>query len=139
MNDDSQKTWADFYLKKKDQRLSEAALMWKELHKVGVTNETVLALDFLHFGSSQEGIESLAKQLSENYEIKVVPGNEPGYWFAQGTTRPYGITLDEEQHLNWVSFMADVAQSHGCVFSSWALEAPSIGVKFNSEDIESDS
>ena len=46
--------------------------MWKELHKVGVTNETVLALDFSHFGSSQEGIESLAKQLSENYEIKVV-------------------------------------------------------------------
>ncbi len=139
MNEDPQKTWADYYERKKDQRLSEASLMWKELHKAGVSSETVLALDFLHFGNSKEGVESLARQLSENYEIKIVADDEPGYWFIQGTTRPYGITLDGEKHSNWVGFMADVAQSHSCVFSSWALEAPSLGVKFNSEDIESDS
>ena len=139
MNEDPQKTWADYYERKKDQRLSEASLMWKELHKAGVSSETVLALDFLHFGNSKEGVESLARQLSENYEIKIVADDEPGYWFIQGTTRPNGITLDGEQHSNWVAFMADVAQSHSCVFSSWALEAPSLGVKFNSENIESGS
>ena len=69
MNEDPQKTWADYYERKKDQRLSEASLMWKELHKAGVSSETVLALDFLHFGNSKEGVESLARQLSENYEI----------------------------------------------------------------------
>jgi len=135
-DDDPQKFSEDFYQKKEDQRLSEAFLMWRKLHKAGVTNTTFLAVDFVHFGRSQESVECLAKQLSENYEIKIVPGNESGYWFVQGTTRPYSITLDEYQHYNWVVFMVDTAKSHGCIFSSWALEAPSAGIKFYSEDIE---
>ena len=106
------------------------------MQSAGVNEETVLALDFVHFGKSQTDAQALANQLSENYNMEVIPDEKQGYWYAKGTTRPHGLTLNQEQHLGWVEFMSDVAHSYGCVFSTWSLEAPSIGAKFNSKDIE---
>jgi hypothetical protein len=71
--------------------------------------------------------------------MEVVPDEKLGAWFAKGTTRPDGITLNQEEHLEWVAFMADVAQSYACVFSSWSFEAPSLNLRFESEQIEDDS
>ncbi len=70
--------------------------------------------------------------------MQVVPSAEEGYWLSKGTTRPYGITLNREQHLAWVEFMADVAHSCGCVFLTWSLEAPSLGAHFHREAVESE-
>ncbi len=137
--EDPQKTWNEYYEKKKLQRMEETSKLWEQMTNSGVTDETLLALDFLNFGTNQDNVNDLAKQLSENYEMKVVPGEEEGYWYAKGTTRPYGITLTKDQYDGWVEFMADVAQSYACVFSTWSIEAPSLGVSFNSEDIESAS
>lgn len=139
LTDDPQQVWNDYFERKKAERLGEASILWKLMQHGGVTDETVLALDFVLFGPTQSNVEDLAKQLSENYEMKVESLEEQGYWRAKGTTRPYGITLGEEQHLGWVEFMSDVAKSYACTFSTWSLEAPSLGVKFDSEDIESDS
>ena len=139
MSEDPQKTWDDYYQRKKAERMAEASELWELMRKAGVTEETVLVLDFVHFGTSQADIENLAKQLSENYEMQVVPSGEQGYWLAKGTTRPSGITLNQEQHLYWLEFMVDVAQSYGCVFSTWSLEAPSLGMHFHSENVESAS
>jgi hypothetical protein len=135
--EDSEKTWNDYYQRKKNQRNSEALEIWRRMNNSGVTEETVLALDFEHFGSSKQNIENLAAQLSENYEIQVVPSNEEGCWLAKGTTRPYGITMNEQQLLGWAEFMSDVAQSYSCVFSTWSLESPKLGLHFHSEEIES--
>jgi len=135
-NEDSQKIWDEYYKNKKIQRMQEASTLWQQMSSSGVSDETVLAIDFLHFATNKEYVDELAKQLSENYEMEVVPGNEKGYWFAKGTTRPYGITLTKEQHSDWVEFMFDVAPSHACVFSTWSIEAPSLGLSFNSESIE---
>lgn len=132
-------TWRKYYASKKAQRIAEAAILWEQMRNAGVTGETVLALDFLHFGQSEENATALAKQLSESYQVEVIAVPEPGYWYVKGTTRPYGITLSEEQHSGWVVFMADVAQSYDCVFSTWSLDAPSLGVKFESERVESAS
>ena len=118
--------------------MEEAIKLWDQMRDSDVNDETVLAIDFLHFGTNQENKNNLAKQLSENYEMEVVPSDEEGYWYAKGTTRPYGITLNKEQHIGWVEFMADVAQSYACVFSTWSIEAPSLGVCFDSESIESE-
>jgi len=137
--DDPQKVWEDYYHRKKSQRLEEAAEMWSQMKGKGVDEETVLALDFVHFGKSHSDVQDLADQLSEHYTMDVVPNEQQGYWFAKGTTRPDGITLNREEHLNWVEFMSDVAQSYACVFSSWSLEAPAIGAKFDSEKIVSAS
>lgn len=137
--EDPQKTWSDYYKRKKLQRMEEASILWEQMCNSGINEETVLALDFLHFGSSHENITALANQLSENYEMEIAPSDQEGYWFAKGTTRPHGITLTKEQHSGWVEFMADVAQSYGCVFSTWSLEEPSLGIKFNSENINNDS
>ena len=135
--EDSQKTWNEYYDKKKRQRIEEASKLWEQMSNCGVTNETVLAIDFLHFGTNKENVNDLAIQLSENYEIEIVPGEEKGYWYAKGTTRPYGINLTKEQCSGWVEFMSDVAQSYACVFSTWSIEAPSLGVSFDSESIDS--
>ena len=137
--EDPQKTWDEYYKNKKIQRMEEATKLWDLMSDSGVNEETVLALDFLHFGTSQENIKELATQLSENYEMEVVPGEEEGYWYAKGTTRPHGITLTKEQHSGWVEFMSDVAQSYVCVFSTWSLEAPTLRLKFDSKKIESAS
>lgn len=139
MTDDTQNTWSEYYERKREQRIAEASELWRLMQKAGVTEETVLALDFVLFGTSQSDVASLAEQLSENYEMQVLPGNEDGYWLSKGTTRPHGITLNQEQHLDWVEFMADVAHSYGCVLSTWSLEAPSLAVHFNSDAIESAS
>ncbi|MCU5786053.1 hypothetical protein B27N_01056 [Alcanivorax marinus] len=134
-----QQVWEDYYGRKKSQRLQEATEMWRQLESAGVASDTVLALDFVHFGQSQHDAEALANQLSENYEMEVVESERDGCWFVKGTTRPYGIEMTGEQHLGWVEFMADVANSCACVFSTWAIEAPALGVNLHSEEIESAS
>ena len=137
--DHAQKTWAEFHERKKASRMAEAAKLWALLQKAGAADDTVLALDFLHFGTLQSGAENLAKQLSENYEVSVLRSDEDDVWYVKGTTRPYGITLTSEQHADWVEFMYDAARSHGCVFANWSLEAPALGVHVHSEHIDSDS
>ena len=132
----SQEIWEEYYRNKKSQRLEEANKLCEQLKDAGVTEETVLALDFVHFSKSHENAQSLAEQLSENYTIDIVAGEEE-VWYINGTSRPYGLTLSSEQHLSWVEFMADVAQSHSCVFSTWSLEASSLKLKLSSESIES--
>ena len=132
--DDAQKTWADYQQRKKQERLAEAPQVWKQLRAAGATDETILALDFVHFGSSRSPVEALARQLSEHYEVKIkADETNSGYCLLEGTTRPYGVTLTEQAHLQWVEFMADVAQSHGCVFSRWVVEAPSLKVRSESD------
>ena len=75
--------------------MEEAIKLWDQMRDSDVNDETVLAIDFMHFGTNQENKNNLAKQLSENYEMEVVPSDEEGYWYAKGTTRPYGITLNK--------------------------------------------
>lgn len=135
---DPQEIWEEYYRNKKSQRLEEANILCKQLQNAGVTEETVIALDFVHFSKSRENAQSLAEQLSENYATDVVAG-EDEFWYINGTSRPYGLTLSSEQHIGWVEFMADVAQSHACVFSTWSLEVPSLKLKLSSESIASAS
>ena len=137
--EDSQRTWAEYYQRKKAERIGEARQMAELMRLAGVDDETVLALDFVHFGTSRSNIEDLSKQLAENYQMQVIPSEDQKHWLAKGTTRPYGISLSAEQHIAWVEFMAEVAQSYSCVFSTWSLEAPSLQARFHSEQIESDS
>ena len=136
---DPQKTWDEYHARKKAERLREAAILDMSMRGAGVTEETALALDFVHFGSSRPNVEALARQLSENYAIEVVQADDQDAWVARGTTRPYGINLNQEQHIAWVGFMADVASSHACVFSTWKVEAPSLKQTFSSEHIDSDA
>ena len=113
--------------------------MWQQMMDAGITSESMLALDFSHFSFAKDGAEGLRQQLSENYEIQIIEGPEPGYWKIMGTTRPYGISLDAKGHSGWVEFMCEVAHSHGCVFSTWAFEAPSLKQSWSNENIDTDS
>jgi hypothetical protein len=132
MSDDPQAIWDDYYRRIKARRLAQADRMWAEMTAAGVSNETVLALDFEHISNVRADANDLASQLSENYEMEVIPADREGYWIIKGTTRPDGICLSKEQHSDWVDFMADVARSYACVFSDWKLEAPMIRTAFES-------
>lgn len=133
---DPQEIWSDYYQRIKARRLREADILWSEMREAGVTDETLLALDFLHFSNVRKDAESLLQQLSENYSVEMEEAKQESYWYIKGTTRPEGIYLSRDQHAAWVKFMADVARSHACVFSTWSLEAPSLDRQFHSEQID---
>ena len=134
MQKDPQETWDEYYASIRDRRTCEAEKIWTQMARAGVSDETVLALDFLHFTSDSTNAEALACQLRENYEIKISPSSRQNYWNIEGTTRPDGISMTKQDHAGWVEFMCDVAQSHGCVFSTWNLEDPRRGQSWSNVD-----
>ena len=134
MQKDPQETWDEYYASIRDRRIGEAENIWTKMTAAGVNDETVLALDFLHFTSDSTNAEELADQLRENYEIKIAASSSPNYWNIEGTTRPHGISLTKQDHVGWVELMCDVAQSHGCVFSTWNLEDPQGGQSWSNDN-----
>lgn len=135
MDSTSEQVWRDYARRKLDERLAEAEVVWASLVAAGVTDETVLAVDFVAFGPTPAHAEALRDRVAEHYTITLDPGPD-GYMLVKGTTRPYGITLGEQLHRDWVRFMCEVSQEHGCTFSTWSLTAPSLGIGANSEDVE---
>ena len=64
---------------------------------------------------------------------------DDNFWMLDGTTRPEGVDdMTEQRCVDWVSFMCDVAQSHGCVFSTWSLTDPSTLDSWSNENIDVD-
>jgi hypothetical protein len=138
MRDISQEIWDEYYSRIKRRRLRAAELLWGELEAAGVNEETILVLDFVHNGNNRDGVESLARQLSEFYSMEISEESADNYFDVKGTTRPDGICLTQNQHTGWVEFMLDVAQSYACVFSDWTLEAPMLGQTFQSAHLDDD-
>lgn len=134
MSESAQEIWDLYYADIKARRLSEAATLWSLMTSDGVTDETVLALDFVHFSQEHDGAKALQKQLSENYDSSLSKQNNS--WIISSTTRPHGIDLDDEQHTTWVEFMCDVTQSHGCVFLTWSFESPKLMRQWSTEEID---
>lgn len=137
MSEDPQKTWSDYYEFVKERCVLEAETLWHHMQDSGITEDTVLALDFMHIAPNKDDADSLSAQLSENYTMKVSSAYEEGYWYIEGTTRPEGITINKEKLIAWVEFMTDVAHSYACVFSNWTYEAPSVSITFSSKDFDS--
>jgi len=134
--DEAQKYWNEYYKKRKNERMSEASQMQIQMNQAGVTSATVLALDFVCFGRKQEDINELSSHLSGSYNMTTEPTKEDDYFLLKGTTRPEGINLEPEQHMQWVDYIFDVVQSYSCVFTSWSLESPELKIQFNSEEFE---
>lgn len=124
--------WDDYAARKRAARLQEAEGVWAARVAAGAGPDTLLVLDFVHFGASPDAIEALRRQLAEHYTVDVRDG-PTGYRLLVGTTRPFGVTLSSTQHAEWVAFMCDVAWSHGCTFASWALTDPGTGTTIRSE------
>jgi len=49
----AQKIWDEYYQRIKNRRLAQATILWSEMESKGVTNDTVLALDFSHFAKNE--------------------------------------------------------------------------------------
>lgn len=139
MTDDPQKIWTDYYARLRRRRIAEAQILHSQMNANGVTDDTILALDFMHFGNVESDVRRLAKQLSENYAMTVGRRTDTAYWNAVGTTRPDGVDgMNAERWEDWVGFMCDVANSYGCVFSSWTLSDPARQLSWTNETIDVD-
>ena len=138
-HDDPQATWDAYHTRIRARRVSEVKRVFDAMREDGVTNDLVLYLDFRHFSSEKPDAENLGKQLSENYDIHVTQDGQSTYWFVDGTSRPDGVSLTESQLVDWVAFMADVARSHGCVFSTWRLTDTANGRSWSNESVDDGS
>ena len=112
MTDDAQQIWTDYYARIRRRRIAEAEFISSQLMADGVTADSILALDFKHFGTVENDVRRLSDQLSENYTVNVHLSDDGKTWIADGTTRPYGVDgMIGSQLLQWVEFMCDVANS----------------------------
>lgn len=123
MPDDPQRIWEEYYQRIRRRRIREAEILHAQMSGDDVTDSTVLAIDFRHFSRDEDSILGLAAQLSEHYATTITRcETDNRYWQLDGTTRPDCIDgMTRQRCVDWVSFMCDVAQSHGCVFSTWQL------------------
>jgi hypothetical protein len=139
MTDDKQQIWNDYYARIRKRRIAEAETVNSRLSADGVTADTVLALDFEHFGNSENDIRKLSEQLSENYSMTVLLADDGKTWFANGTTRPYGVDgMVGNQLQNWVTFMCDAASSYACVFSAWKLVDAKRKIEWSTHDLDAE-
>ena len=139
MTDETQQIWTDYYARLRRRRIAEAQILYSQMAADGVTNDTIITLDFTHFGNVEDDVRRLAKQLSENYAMTVTRGKKAEYWNADGTTRPDGIDgMNAQRCSDWVAFMCDVANSYGCVFSVWTFTDPVRQLSWTNETIDVD-
>lgn len=139
MTDDAQQIWTDYYARIRSRRIAEAELIASQLVADGVTADTVLALDFKHFGTVETDLRRLSDQLSENYSMTVLLSDDGKTWFANGTTLPYGVDgMIGDQLRDWAAFMCDVANSYACVFSMWKLVDIQRKMEWATDDLDID-
>ncbi|MBI1249808.1 hypothetical protein GC197_18435 [bacterium] len=137
MTDDAKQIWTDYYARIRRRRIAEAEFIASQLVADGVTADTVLALDFKHFGTVESDVRRLSDQLSENYSMTVLLSDDGETWFANGTTRPYGVDgMVGDQLRDWAAFMCDVSNSYACVFSTWKLVDPQRKMEWATDDLD---
>lgn len=139
MTEDPQQIWTDYYARIRQRRIAQAKALHEQMSADGVTDETLLTIDFLHFGNDEADVEDLAEQLSENYTMTVIERPEKDYWNAEGTIYPCAVDgISPERGIAWVEFMCDVAESYACVFSTWKFTDAERQISWTSEafDIE---
>ena len=131
---EAQKIWDEYHERIKNRRIAQANVINSKLGEFGIDAESDLILDFTFFTQKEDGANGLKTQLSENYEMTITKEGE--YWLIQGTTRPYVVSLTNQQHLGWVEFMHDVALSYGAIFSTWSITESQSGQVWSNENIE---
>lgn len=139
MVDEAEKIWTDYYARIRRRRIAEADFLNSQMLTDGVTNDSILAIDFKHFGPVESDVRRLAEQLSENYSMTVSLSDDGKTWIANGTTRPYGVDgMLGEQLQGWVEFMCDVASSYACVFSTWKTTDTRRELEWSNDDLDID-
>ena len=112
MPDDTQPIWARYHAGIRRRGIAEVELVDSQMVADGVTPNTILVLDFKHFGTVENDVRRIADQLSEKYSVNLLLSDDGQTWIADGTTRSYGFDgmVGEPLH-NWVAFRCDVAKS----------------------------
>ncbi len=138
-DNNAQAIWDEYYKRIRRRRISEAEQLIRSTRDDGVCDESEVFLDFIHFSSVEADLVMLKQQLAENYEVSISRDEPSGHWMLAGTTRPVSLTISGDQLIEWIEFMADVAQSYACVFSTWVLTEASTGKQWLSELYEPDN
>ena len=77
MTDDAQQIWPDYYARIRRRRIAEADLISSQMEADGVSADSILALDFKHFGTVENDVRRLSDQLSENYTCLLYTSPSP--------------------------------------------------------------
>ena len=133
---DPQAIWEDYYRRIRNRRICEAEQLVAATRNDGINDQSEMFLDFRLFSSVEADLVQLKEQLAENYEVSLTKDKSSDYWNLDGTTRPIEMSLERDQLLEWVRFMADVAQSYACVFSKWVLTEANSGKQWSNESFE---
>ena len=95
--------------------------VWLALQDCGISDKTVLQLDFQYFASSEECAQQLISFLraETDYSVELRLDFSPeGMWLIAGHTQKTTVSKEVLDH--WVEGMAATGFAHGCVFDGWA-------------------
>ena len=94
--------------------------VWLALQVIGISDKTVLQLDFQYFASSEECAQQLISFLraETDYDVELRLDFSPkGQWLIAGHTQKTTVSKEVLDH--WVDWMAAKGLDHGCVFDGW--------------------
>ena len=90
-----------------------------ELRKYGVTDQTMLKLEYFFYTNAKEKAEALAQKLTGL-------GYEGGFDHSASDRKQFVVTgwttrmrMDEETVLQWTARMSDLAHEFDCEFDGW--------------------
>lgn len=95
--------------------------VWIALQEIGISDKTVLRLDFRYFASSEECAQQLISFLraETDYDVELRLDFSPeGQWLIAGHTQETKVTKEILDH--WVGWMAATGLARGCVFDGWS-------------------
>jgi regulator of ribonuclease activity B len=93
---------------------------WVALQNHGITQTTLLRLDFLYYCPSESSAQQLAAFLEDetDYEVEMRADRDTkGKWVVEGQTQETSVSreiLDQ-----WVEWMVAAGFDHECVFDGW--------------------
>lgn len=102
---------------------------WSELQRNGVTDTSIVKLDFFFKAPKEAAANRLVELLTNETDYILQPPRTEGYifrksWWVTGSTQPTQISksiLD-----GWVAWMIDAGRRSGdCLFDGWGAEVPS--------------
>lgn len=101
---------------------------WAALQREGVTEGTLLSLDFMFLDGQEQGAEALKSALADEVAEIHAMARDMGIfkrrrvWSVTGTTTPLPVSLPGLRE--WVERMVRLGAQHGFEFDGWGAEVP---------------
>ena len=110
---------ADDYARNRENQLAMTPQTLSQLRDRGVTEETLLKLEYFFYTNDTNKASALARELEES-------GYDGGYDTSASNKKEFVITgwtkkmkMDEHTVVEWVFSMCEIGKRHDCEFDGW--------------------